>query len=225
MSRKCKVCSKPLPKHKDCTDLIQKQRFCGISCLSDHGRAKAQEAKDKRLAQMIRPTKAPSKRRKKDLSTDHGHQVQITQDVFNRMIRLLDDGKPCISCGRYKCGAYWDAGHYRSVGGNPEMRFDPRGCHRQGSACNRANRRPEKNNPRSAETISQEYQQRLRERYGDELVDWLNGPHPAANYTIPDLKDMRRIMAAECRQLERGEGPSRDWRAVGFSWDTILNTK
>lgn len=150
------------------------------------------------------------------------HQEQLTQTVFNKMIRLLDEGESCISCGRDKCGTYWDAGHFKGVGSKGELRFDPRNCYRQGSACNRANRRPDKNNNKGLETIAQEYEARLREKMGDELVDWLNGYHELPNFTEAELKELRAVFAAECRRLERGEKPSRDWRSLNYTLRELI---
>jgi hypothetical protein len=45
------------------------------------------------------------------------------QIVFNRFIRLRDEGDSCISCGR-NTGAKMNAGHYKSVGSTPALRFN-----------------------------------------------------------------------------------------------------
>ena len=207
--RRCKhkPCTKELPPASKCSDIIQKRGFCSIECLAAKTREDLEVKRLKQIRKSMNPN--PPKPKKKS-------QTELTQDVFNRMIRLLYEGKPCISCGRSQCGTYWDAGHYRSVAACPETRFDPRGCHLQGSACNRANRRPDKNNAKGAETIAQEYEARLRDRYGDDLVDWLNGPHEMPRWRDDDLRALRKVFAAECRRLERGEGPSRDWRAMDY---------
>jgi len=207
--RRCKYseCRAELPPACQCDDFIQKKGFCGMNCLTAHGREKAEEKRLKGIRKAMNPN--PPKPKKKS-------QTELTQQVFNRMIRLLDEGKPCISCGRSQCGSYWDAGHYRSVGSCPETRFDPRNCHIQGSGCNRANRRPDKNSAKGAETIAQEYEARLRDRYGDSMVDWLNGPHEMPRWRDEDLRALRKVFAAECRRLEKGEEPSRDWRALGY---------
>lgn len=54
---------------------------------------------------------------------------------FNQFIRLRDKDLPCISCGRYH-QEQWHAGHYRSVGACPELRFDEMNVHKQCSVCN-----------------------------------------------------------------------------------------
>ena len=139
MARRCKhsQCRTELLPARQCTDIIQKRGFCDVECLTAHTRESMEEKRLKGIRKAMNPN--PPKPKKKS-------QTELTQQVFNRMIRLLDEGKPCISCGRSQFGSYWDAGHYRSVGSCPEIRFDPRNCHIQGSGCNRANRRPDKNN-------------------------------------------------------------------------------
>ena len=215
MARRCKYqrCRKELPTARQCTDYMQKKGFCGIECATQYGIDKAEEKRLKDIRKAMNPN--PPKPKKKS-------QTELTQDAFNRMIRLLDDGKPCISCGRMQCGSFWDAGHKRSVGSCPELRFDPRNCHRQGSGCNRANRRPDKNNAKGAETIAQEYEARLRDRYGDEMVDWVNGPHEMPRWRDDDLRELRRVFNAESRRLERGETPSRNWRTLDYSMKDLL---
>lgn len=213
--RKCrlKACRKELPKKKDCTDKIQAGGFCGMDCLIAHTKDKQEEKRQKDIRKATNPIKAPKKK---------SSQTELTQKAFNKMIRLLDEGKSCISCGSEQCGTYWDAGHFRAVGACPEIRFDPRNCYRQGSGCNRANRRPDKNNAKGAETIAQEYDARLRDRYGDELVNWLNGPHEMPRWRDDDLKALRSVFSAECRRLERGEEPSRDWRALNYDIQSLI---
>lgn len=215
MTRRCKYsqCRKVLPPASKCTDYTQKRGYCSIECMAAHGLEKAQEKRLKDIRKAMNPN--PPKPKKKS-------QIELTQDSFNRMIRLLDDGKPCISCGREQCGAYWDAGHYRSVGACPEIRFDPRNCHRQGSGCNRANRRPDKNNANGAETIAREYEARLRDIYGDDLIDWLNGPHEMPRWRDDDLRALRKVFNAECRRLESGRGPSRDWRSLDYEVKDLI---
>lgn len=76
---------------------------------------------------------------------------------------------------------------------------------------------------RNTETIAQEYEWRLRERYGDDMVDWVNGPHLMPHYSIDDLKALRKIFNAESRRLERGEGPSRDWRSLDLNMRDLID--
>jgi hypothetical protein len=159
----------------------------------------------------IKKERGESVRRKREhYKDDLPHQKEETRKVFNEMIRLLDKGQPCISCGKAVCGQRMEAGHFKSVGSHPELRFDPRNCYLQGSGCNSATSSRRRNNL----TVSKEYEQRLIEKMGQELVDWLNGPHPPAKYTCSQLQEMRAVFAAERTRLKKGLPPSRNWRAL-----------
>lgn len=68
--------------------------------------------------------------------------IADAQTVVNQYIRLRDHDKPCISCptskdGNYLTGSNWDAGHYRSRGSAPHLRFNTNNIFRQCVKCNR----------------------------------------------------------------------------------------
>jgi hypothetical protein len=180
-------------------------------CCEDHKIAWAIAAGRKLRAVQVKKEKQESTRKKKEhYAKDLPHQKEITRIVFNNMIRLLDQGQPCISCGKTVCGQRFEAGHFKSVGSHPELRYDPRNVYLQGMGCNRATSSRKRNNL----TVSKEYEVRLRAKMGDALVDWLNGPHPAKHYTCADLIEMRIEINAEIRRLSKGLPPSKDWRAL-----------
>ena len=58
---------------------------------------------------------------------------QDLQTVFNKYIRLRDEGKPCVSCGKHK---KLQAGHYFSVKMCDAFRFDERNVHGECAGCN-----------------------------------------------------------------------------------------
>ena len=55
------------------------------------------------------------------------------QVAFNAYVRIRDHDKPCISSGKAAIlGANeFDAGHYKSVGSAPHLRFNLHNCHKQ----------------------------------------------------------------------------------------------
>ena len=117
--------------------------------------------------------------------------LKEAQAAVNRYVRLRDADKPCISCGTFKA-AQWDAGHYMSAGGHPATRLDPRNIHRQCSACN---------SHKSGNLLM--YRLGLIERVGIEVVEWLEGPHEPAKWTIEQLKQVKAEYTAKARELER----------------------
>ncbi|TEW24926.1 recombination protein NinG, partial [Histophilus somni] len=97
----------------------------------------------------------------KERLKSRSERLKELQGVFNRFIRLRDKNLPCISCGRYHQGQ-WHAGHYRSVGACPELRFNEDNVHKQCSVCN---------NHKSGNVI--EYRINLVAKIGVERVEFL----------------------------------------------------
>lgn len=123
----------------------------------------------------------------------YGDHAQETQDACNWYVRERDYFDPCISCGTEKPNIQYAAGHYRSVGACPELRFELLNIHKQCNAnCNKA---------RSGNSI--EYRIRLVKKIGQEAVDWLEGPHEARHYTIEDLNSMKKEFRRMARDLKR----------------------
>ena len=117
--------------------------------------------------------------------------LKLCQIAFNAMIRIRDEFEPCISCGR-STGAKRNAGHYLSVGSHPELRFHEDNCHSQCEHCN---------SWKSGNAVA--YRIRLIEKIGVERVEWLEGPHEPAKWTIEELEAMTKEFRARKKQLER----------------------
>ena len=77
-----------------------------------------------------RQTREPRARLK--TRTEHLADVQA---VFNRSIRARAEALRCISCGRHHTDVR-DAGHYRSDGAQPALRFHEDDTHKQCVPCN-----------------------------------------------------------------------------------------
>lgn len=119
--------------------------------------------------------------------------MKEAQAAFNAWIRERDIGLPCVSCGRHHNGQ-WHAGHYRTVGGNPELRFEPLNVWRQCAPCN---------NHKSGDIVN--YRLELVRRIGADKVDWLEGPHEPQRYTIEQLQAIKAKYRAMTRELKKGE--------------------
>lgn len=101
------------------------------------------------------------------------------QQAFNAWIRQRDADLPCISCGREHDGQ-WHAGHYLTVGARPELRFDPRNVHKQCQPCN---------THLHGNIVL--YRLELIRRIGQEAVEFLEGPHEPAKFSIDELRCIR----------------------------------
>ncbi len=122
--------------------------------------------------------------------------LRDAQAEFNRYIRLRDEGKPCICCGKVgpgygMPGGEWDAGHYRSTGSAPHMRFDESNCHRQLKQCNRwgAGR-------------AVDYRIGLIARIGLAEVERIEADQTLRKWTIPELQEIRARYRAKAKALE-----------------------
>ena len=161
------------------------QAVCSPACAILDAPKNREKAR-KSLAQIERKE---IKVRKEKLKSRAEH-LKDTQIAFNAWVRERDAELPCISCGRHHQGKY-DAGHYRTVGSNPALRFEPLNCHRQCSPCN----------TRLSGNIVN-YRIELVRRIGAEAVEWLEGPHEAKKYTVEELKAMTADYRAKTRELK-----------------------
>lgn len=172
------------------------EAVCGeIECAIAHGQSeKGRAIAGKALAEVGR---REIRVRKEKLKSRADH-LREAQAAVNEFIRLRDGHLPCISCDSLPndydlmTGSRWDAGHYRSVGACPELRFEPLNIHRQCVRCNR-----------NLSGNAVEYRIRLVLRIGAEKVDWLEGPHPARKYTIEEIKAIKADYRAKSRELKR----------------------
>ena len=169
------------------------QAVCSPACALATKDVNQQKAR-KSLAQVER---REIKVRKEKLKSRADH-LREAQAAVNEFIRLRDAHLPCISCDSIPndydlfTGSRWDAGHYRSVGSCPELRFEPLNIHRQCVRCNR-----------NLSGNAVEYRIRLVLRIGAEKVDWLEGPHPARKYTVEEIKAIKADYRAKTRELKR----------------------
>lgn len=118
-------------------------------------------------------------RKAKERIKSRGEWTEDAQTAFNAFIRSRDSGLPCVSCGRHHQGQY-HAGHYRTVGANPELRFCELNVHKQCAPCN---------DHLHGNLIN--YRIELIKRIGQDKVDWLEGPHEPKHYSIDDLKEIK----------------------------------
>lgn len=190
------------PRSKKCRDpscrasfipRVSFQTWCSPDCAVVIARTK-QEKKRKELAKAER---RQIKVRKEQLKSRADH-LREAQAAVNEYVRLRDAHLPCISCDStpndndLMTGSRWDAGHYRSVGACPELRFEPLNIHRQCVKCNR-----------NLAGNSVEYRIRLVLRIGADKVAWLEGPHAPRKYEVEQIKAIKAEYRAKIRELER----------------------
>lgn len=175
--KKCKVC-RSLFEPRNMMHVA-----CGAECAAIHAEAtrKAQERKTDR-------------ERKQALKTRQDW-LREAQAAFNEFIRLRDHDQPCISCGRFHAGSY-DAGHYRSVGAQPALRFDESNVHKQCVPCNQH---------KGGNIV--EYRIRLVEKIGRVAVEWLETEHSALKLDVPAIQAIKEYYKRRVRELKREQQP------------------
>lgn len=170
----CSIClGEYLPKYKTqktCLDPI---------CKKENKRQEARARADRR------ETKARQEKLKRP--SDWKRDLQT---IFNKFIRIRDEQEPCISCGRHHTGQY-HAGHYRSVGSSPELRFNELNCHKQCSVCN---------NHLSGNLIN--YRINLIKKIGLASVEYLEGKHEPLKIDGEGCKRFIEYYKLKIKQLE-----------------------
>ncbi|ORL58097.1 recombination protein NinG [Pseudomonas putida] len=187
--KKCKApgCGKPFKP------TMTTQKVCSIAC------AKAM-AKDPKLQKIA--AKAITKQARQDLQERReklktkGDHLREAQQAFNAYIRERDRlaGYPCISSGRPLdwSGNAVDAGHYRSTGAAPHLRFDENNCHAQS-----------KHDNRYLSGNVADYRIGLIRRIGLEAVEALERDQSVRRYTIEDLQAIKTLYRQKLKDLRR----------------------
>lgn len=181
-----KTCANPECAVKFRPTFSSTQKVCSPACAL----AVAPKHQDKARRAIADRERREIKVRKERLKS-RGEHMKEAQAAFNAWIRERDAGLPCVSCGRHHNGQ-WHAGHFRSAGGHPELRFEPLNAARQCAPCN---------THKSGDLLN--YRVELINRIGLELVEWLEGPHEPRKYTIDDLKAIKAEYRAKVRELKR----------------------
>ena len=136
-----------------------------------------------------------TKKRKEKLKS-RGDYLREAQIAFNAYIRARDQmaGHACISSGKPLdwSGNQTDAGHYRSTGAAPHLRFDERNCHAQSKQDNRF---------LSGNAV--DYRIGLIARIGLEAVEALEADQSVRKYTIDDLKAITAEYRVKLRDLKK----------------------
>lgn len=189
LSLKPKRC--PCCKHTF-TPLRSMQKVCGPVCAG----AWAKKLADQKAARAKRDERKSLAERKAKLKTRQDW-INEARDAVNRVARFRDilAGHGCISCGakpHQRYGGSVDAGHYRSVGSAPHLRFFLPNIHLQCKKCNR---------DLGSNTV--EYRKGLIERIGIERVEEIESMQWTAKWSVEYLKRLKRVMNKKARRLAR----------------------
>lgn len=175
--RPCPVCSNGFVPFKPM------QNVCGPRCAV------------KKVRQDKAEERARVKTRKEALKT-RGDWMKDAQQAFNEFIRERDRqaGHACISSGRPLdwSGNQVDAGHYRSTGAAPHLRFNEDNCHAQS-----------KHDNQFLSGNAVDYRIRLIERIGLARVEALEADSEVRKFTVDQLREIRDTYRAKANELAR----------------------
>lgn len=159
------------------------QAVCGPVCASR--KVKADKANER----------AQVRERKEKIKTKPD-LIKEAQIEFNAYIRLRDRNHSCICCGKAlsldAVGGGYDAGHYRSTGSAPHLRFNEDNCHAQTKQCNRYG---------AGRAV--DYRIGLIKRIGLERVEALESDNETPKWTHDDLRAIREKYKRMRKELER----------------------
>lgn len=173
--KKCKNCKELF------TPFTSLAKACSVICAY----ALVKQDKDKKYKKETLGMK------KKFKDNDRSGWLDKAQKSCNAYIRERDKDLPCISCGTTKPDIQYCAGHFKTRGGHPELRFNPLNLHKQ---CNHHC------NMQLSGNISG-YRPRLIEKIGIDKVEWLEGEQQAQNWTIIDLKEICQYYKDKLKEL------------------------
>lgn len=174
-------------KCRSCGELFEQRRSTHTACSWPCAILQVEETRAKAEQKKARKELRDGRERLMSKS-DH---LKLAQKSFNAYIRERDAALPCICCNRHHNGQY-HAGHYLSVGANPELRFNENNCHKQSSYCN---------NYKSGNQA--QYRINLIAKIGEAEVERLEGPHLPLKLTIDDIKAIRQEYNDKRKELLR----------------------
>lgn len=169
--RKCKSCKEWF------TPKREQQRVCdNVECAIAYG--KEQATKQREQTKRAFKQKDKSKLREK------------AQTSFNAYIRERDKDLPCISCG-HTGNRKWNAGHFKSAGQNPQLRFNELNVNKQCELCNCY---------KSGNLA--EYRTNLIKKIGLENVEALESDRSTKKYTEKDYQDIIVKYKTKLKELQ-----------------------
>ena len=179
----CKVCK------SEFTPVRPLQKVCSPLCALEVSRQVAQKKAAKEAQEDRKKT-----REKLDAMRTKPQLVKVAQTAFNAFVRARDADKPCISCGKPPSTEtnQTDAGHFRSVGSAPHMRFVEDNIHGQCKHCNQY---------LAGNVLA--YRKGLIERIGLTRVEQIESDQTVRKYTKEGLQEIAKHYNAETRRLKK----------------------
>lgn len=163
---------------------------CGPLCALSFAKSKRAKAEKVAAVKERRETKV-----KLDKLKSKSAWAREAQMVVNKYVRLRDLslGLGCVTCGAKPQGSHpFDAGHLRSVGSAPHLRFMTSQISLQCVPCNRH---------QGGRALI--FRQAMVQRRGTDWVDALEAMQGLAKFDIPYLERLKSVFTKRCKRLEK----------------------
>lgn len=181
-----------------CKGKLEEGEYIHEGCIEGFAAARQLKA-DRKVAKqekMLQKADRAETARRKEAIKGIPELTREAQVAFNAFIRARDQvaGFPCISSGRPLdwSGNAVDAGHFRSTGAAPHLRFNEDNCHAQSKFDNQW---------RAGNAV--DYRIKLIERIGLERVEALECNNQIKRWTKPELIEIRYRYRAKARELKK----------------------
>lgn len=209
--KKCHVCKEPVPKPEGIQ--TPDKFFCSVSHATSYAKTRLNKARldeKRKMVQRHKERKAKAHKAAMDAKrTDIQWQHKRTQLAFNKM-RVLEELQwfkerglepTCISCGKGLGGDQWACGHYKTMGGNHALRYDPKNTYLQHN--HRCNKMMSGDIHGTASTPG--FRQGILNRFGQvngqALLDYCEQEHPRYVWHWRELEDMRKVLNQKITRL------------------------
>lgn len=141
--RKCKECKKVFEKHQPLQYVCSP--ICAINYAKKKEKSKWQKEKKQRLI---------------DLESLSGIKSKYIQPKINELVRIIDNGHPCIATGNFGKA---NAGHFYHAGGHSQIRFNLHNIHIQSF---------ESNHFKSGDALN--YIKGIKQTYGEQYFNFMD---------------------------------------------------
>lgn len=182
--KRCSQCRKKLDHESDSTRYGPIYVYCSFQCQNDHAvamRDRMVAKRKERETQGLPPKKSQNRRSKIELMKDRKFWMDKVEKECHLYIVERDAHLPCISCQSHE-GYQFDAGHFKTRAGFPELRFNTFNIAKQ---CRRCNSRS--GNLNGGKGFGRGYVWGLMDRHGIQRVEYLEAKHKAKHYKVSDL--------------------------------------
>jgi len=202
----CRYCKKYRDVHKMVT--VPLGVFCNWGHAIAHGKALAEKKKVKAKAATDKVARVKHKADKERIKPLNKIKAEA-QASFNKYVRMRDFYDGCISCNKskeevetdqgWKVGGAWDAGHFKSRGAKKQLRFNLWNCKKQCKSCNAGSGKFS----HKAATVAEQYEINLRNKIGDDKVDWLNNNNEIARFDREYCLKIKKIFNKKALILKK----------------------